>query len=301
MERYFHETIESWNDWGRVFQSIPAFEPLVREIFRREGLPCGQVEHLTPGTNAVFRAGAFVVKVFFPRESGLDPLPDFQNEAAVCGWLTRRSLPAPRLIARGVVEDKYRFHYLITEYFRGKEAGDWLSAASREEKRSFVRQLQALLEQLNRPADGLIPPIDLRKRAVENARLEKLPPALAREMRERAASLSLTPAVLVHGDLTGENLLVDETGRIVIIDCADACLAPAWYELGPLVFELFRCDPFLLKLLAGDGREAFAQRVLDAACLHDFGADLLREAAARAGRPPFSGLAEVRKFLLERV
>ena len=35
----FSETIQNWDDWGRVFQSIPAFTPLVREIFRREGLP----------------------------------------------------------------------------------------------------------------------------------------------------------------------------------------------------------------------------------------------------------------------
>lgn len=35
----FTETVENWKDWGRVFQSIPAFTPLAQEICRREGLP----------------------------------------------------------------------------------------------------------------------------------------------------------------------------------------------------------------------------------------------------------------------
>lgn len=35
----FTETVENWKDWGRVFQSIPAFTPLAEEICRREGLP----------------------------------------------------------------------------------------------------------------------------------------------------------------------------------------------------------------------------------------------------------------------
>ena len=34
----FADTIENWQDWGRVFQSIPAFTPLAKEICRREGL-----------------------------------------------------------------------------------------------------------------------------------------------------------------------------------------------------------------------------------------------------------------------
>ena len=56
-----------------MYQSIPAFAPLIQEIFRREDLPFSPLSPLTPGTNAVFRSGELVVKVFFPKESGLDP------------------------------------------------------------------------------------------------------------------------------------------------------------------------------------------------------------------------------------
>ncbi len=37
---------------------------------------------LTPGTNGVFRCGDLVLKIFFPKESGLDPAVDFHRELA---------------------------------------------------------------------------------------------------------------------------------------------------------------------------------------------------------------------------
>lgn len=293
----FSETIQNWDDWGRVFQSIPAFTPLVKEICRREGLPFAPLQNLTPGTNGVFRCGGLVVKVFFPRESGLDPEPDFRNEAAVCGHLTKLGVPVPKLLAQGLVRDKYDFYYLVTQFCPGREAGDWLPTASPRERESFSRQLKELLALVNRPAPGLIPPVDLRRRGTENPRLAHVAPGLAEELRARARTVDLAGPVLVHGDLTGENVLVDETGRPVLIDWADACLAPAWYELPPLALGLFRRDPLLLKPWAGEGREAFVQGVLDGLAIHDFGPDILREAAEQAGRPPFASLREVERFL----
>ncbi len=300
-EHFFHETVENWSDWGRVFQSIPAFEDLVREICRRENLPFSPMRNLTPGTNGVFRVGNAVAKIFFPKESGLDPLPDFQNEAAVCGWLTKQGVPTPRLLAKGSIQDKYEFHYLFTEYSPGLEAGNWLSTAPPLEQRRFVRRLRKLLSQLNRPVGNLIPEIDLLERAVSNPRLDGLPSTLRESMKRRAQSADLSHKVLVHGDLTGENLLVDREGGLTVIDCADACLAPAWYELGPIVFELFQCSPLLLREFAGKERDRFLEEVLDAVSLHDFGADLLREAAKRAGIPIFRDLDSVRNFLQNRM
>ncbi len=300
-EPLFRERIKNWDDWGAVFQSIPAFEGLVKKIYLREGLPFFPLEHLTPGTNAVFQVGNTVAKVFFPKESGLDPSSDFHNEAAVCARLTAERIPSPRLLAQGMIRDAYDFYYIITEYSPGKEAGDWLASASPAEKRAFARRLRELLARLNQPAEGLIPPIDLLRRAVENPRLSKLSPALREEMRRRAEGLDLSQRVLVHGDLTGENLLIGEDGELQVIDCADACLAPAWYELGPIVFELFRCDPILLRTFAGPDWNKFTELALDAVSVHDFGADLLLETARRENLPPFTSLRDVKAFLLERL
>ena len=294
----FQETIANWEDWGRVYQSIPAFTPLALEICRREGLAFAPLSPLTPGTNAVFRVGGAVVKIFFPAESGLDPEPDFQAETAVSRWLGERGVPTPRVLAAGLLADRYDFRYLVTEFAEGQEAGAYLAAASPWEKRAFAGKLRALLDRLNQPARGLLPAVDLRRRAVENPRLGKLPPSLAEDLRRRASGLALVPQVLVHGDLTGENLLIQAGGELVILDCADACLAPAWYELGPIVFELFHADPAPLRALAGEeSPAAFVERTLDSVCLHDFGADLLRTTWEREGLPPFQSLTAAREFL----
>ncbi len=291
--RFFTETVENWKDWGRVFQSAFAFTDLVRAVCEKEALPFAPLKNMTPGTNGVFRVGDMVAKIFFPRESGLDPLPDFQNEAVVYGRMEEMGIPVPKVIAKGFIEDEYRFYYIFTEYCPGMEAGKWLRAASAENKVEFARNLRAILRKLNRPVQGLIAQVDLLKRAVENPRLEKLPAGLREEMVCRAKRLDLSDRVLVHGDLTGENILVNEAGELTVIDCADARLAPAWYEYGPIVFDLFRCDPVLLRGFAGEDREGFIQKTLDAVCIHDFGADLLE------GR--FASLKEAQDFLRGRL
>lgn len=291
--RFFTETVENWEDWGRVFQSTAAFTDLVRAICEREGLAFAPLGNLTPGTNGVFRVGDMVAKIFFPKESGQDPVPDFQNETAVCGRLEELGIPVPKVLAKGFIDDKYRFYYIFTEYCPGAEAGEWLRAASAEEKVRFAQSLREILGKLNRPAQGLIAPVDLLKRAVESPRLAKLPASLRKEMVRRAQGLDLSDRVMVHGDLTGENILVDAGGDLTVIDCADACLAPAWYEYGPIVFELFRCDPVLLQGFAVEDREEFVQRTLDAVCVHSFGADLLGER--------FESLKEAEAFLRARL
>lgn len=297
----FNEPIHNWSEWGAIFQSTEAFTPLAKEIFRREGLAFSGLENLTPGTNAVFRAGNYVVKIFAPRESGLEPQVDYANESAVCGALTRWEISTPRLIAHGKIQDTYLFYYLVTEYCPGEEAGQWLENASPSQLEDFIRQLKELLQTLHRPAEGLISPVNLLGRALGNPRLERLPVSLRNEMAERAARLDLTDTVLVHGDLTGENILIGADNQPIIIDCADSCLAPWWYELAPLVFELFHCRGDLLRLFADTDPEAFVEQIMDAVCIHDFGANILWDTAVREGVPCFSHLAEVREFLISRM
>lgn len=283
----FQKDITGWDSWGQVFCDVEAFTPLVREIYRREGMAVPEmVEGMTPGTNAVFHCGDTVVKVFAPVESGIDSVDDFGVENAMLGYLQRCGIPCSTPLVSGQIMDKYLFRYIIMAYLPGMEAGDILPGYSPEDKRAFGRQMRELCEKLNQPCEGLLPHIDLRERALHNPRLEQLPEDLREDLRKRTRALAWDEDVVVHGDLTGENVLVLADGTAAIIDTADAAMGPAYYELPPLVFELFRCDGDLVKGFLGEEQmDAFITSVLDGITLHDFGADIIREWSKRGGIP----------------
>ena len=60
----FNHNIKNIKDWAGIFQDKTAFAPLVKEIFRRHGLDFTGIDSCTPGSNAVFRSGGFIVKIF---------------------------------------------------------------------------------------------------------------------------------------------------------------------------------------------------------------------------------------------
>lgn len=264
--RLFRPVIASWADWGRCFQDRAAFTPLCMDILRREGLPPLPLTPLTPGTNAVFRSGGCVLKVFYPPQCGRDSTDDWLTEKAALQHAERVGVPVPRLLAAGAVQDRYLFRYLILQFCPGQEAGSLLPGLNATEKAAFAAAVKALLARFDRPPAVPLPRRDLAARALADRRLTRLSPGLAQDlyaMARQYAALPATPPpffapVLVHGDCTGENLLVSRengTFSLRLIDLADCCLAPAWYELPPVVFELFGGDPALVRayLESGDG------------------------------------------------
>lgn len=285
MSALFTECISGWQDWARVYTSVDAFEPVVRAIYQKEGLVQPErLEGLTPGTNAVFRCGDTVAKVYAPVEAGFDSARDFAVETVMLRFAREVGVPASGLVAAGEIRDAYLFRYLILGYVQGCEAGNALQGCAAEERRAFALRMRGITDRLHVAVPGLLPALDLRKRAVENERLNALPGPLRADMRRRAAGLVWAETVIVHGDLTGENVLVDVSGESVVIDFADSHDAPAYYELPPLVFELFRCDREMVRAYAGgEDMGAFAGWLMDGLALHDFGADIVREYAKREG------------------
>ena len=127
----FTEAVESWRDWGRVYQSIPAFTPLAKEIFRREGLPLAASVPSDPGNQRGVPQRGFGGENFLSQ--GVRPGPGgglFHRSSRPPGKPWPGESPRPPLEAQGQIADKYLFYYLITRYSPGKEAGDWLAQAS---------------------------------------------------------------------------------------------------------------------------------------------------------------------------
>lgn len=287
MTPLFTRVIDGWDAWSRVYCDVAAFEPLVRAIYAREGLSAPEaVENTTPGTNAVFRCGDTVIKLFAPEASGFDPAHDFAVESAMLRFAQKNSIPASDLLRIGRVEDAYTFRYLIMRFVEGEEAGNALQSLSVEDKRRFAASMRGLLDRLHQPERDLLPPVDLKARALDNFRLLTLPERLTRDIRARIKALCWTDEVLVHGDITGENVLLDTGGKPVLIDFADSVLAPVWYEWPALVFELFRSDRELTRAFIGNTPvPLFVNALLDGLALHDFGANIIAEYAAREALP----------------
>lgn len=283
LSQIFKYTISSWDDWGKLYQNLPAFTPLIHAIFEREKLEKPlKLSRLTPGTNAVFRADDLVVKIFTPPESGLDGSLDFATEKAAMQAATARGISCPQIIASGAISARYLWHYIVMEHLDANDAGNVLAGHNQQEAISFAARISELCRKLNEPFSGL-PEVDFLQRLRENERLNRLPAPLKESFLSTAASLDLSEKVLVHGDITAENILVDKN-EVYLIDFADSQLAPTYYELAPITFELFRSSRAFIDGFKQDmSIKDYAELLKKALAIHDFGADIITSFCSRFG------------------
>lgn len=273
----FTKTIENWSDWGKVFQSIPDFAPLVDEILRREKLQTAPLENLTPGTNAVFKAGEHVVKIFSPKESGLDGAADMESELFATDFANKHGVNSPKIIADGEIYDKYDFKYIVMSFERGVSFGDAVGSMSDAEKLALGRELRRITDRMNLPCERFnrSDPFD---RSFGSGRWEKFSERFKSERFERISTINCDETVFVHGDLNPDNILVDVDRSLTILDFADALVAPICYEHALVAPVLFRFDSALIRGFFGEyDPKLLANLILDGLLLHDFGGDVIAQ------------------------
>lgn len=294
----FTKTIESWSDWGKVFQSIPDFALLVDEILRREKLPSAPLENLTPGTNAVFKAGELVVKIFSPKESGLDGAADMESELFATKLANKHGVNSPKIVAVGEICDRYDFKYIVMSFERGVSFGDAVESMSDAEKVALGRELRRITDRMNLPCERFnrSDPFD---RSFGGGRWRKFSERFKSERFERISAINRDETVFVHGDLNPDNILVDG-GALTILDFADALVAPIYYEHALVASELFHFDKALIRGFFGEyGPKSLTNTILDGLLLHDFGGDVI---AQRVCSPnDVDCLDDLYQILLDRV
>jgi len=92
--------------------------------------------------------------------------------------------------------------------------------------------------------------------------------------------------VLVHGDITRDNLILSSNGKLTLIDFADCIVAPEYYELPAIIFELFLCDKELVcEFIGGGDKEKFLERLINGVAIHLFGGFVLKDYFNRIGMP----------------
>ena len=212
----FLHAIGGKDDWARLFQSIEAFRPLLERIFAEHGLPFAEVTNCTPGTNAVFRVGTYIVKIFAPPESGFSAGGEYETERFGLLRAGRTGARAPRLSAAGTIEDCYRFAYLVMEAVPGQELGDVSDCLSDTAKRRIGRELREFVAQMDTPCETFT---THRLRSPEaEARWESFPAVFRAEREVYLARAVCGETGYIHGDLTRDNILVTPEGKLCVID-----------------------------------------------------------------------------------
>jgi len=295
----FNEQINGKKDWERVFKSISAFLPLVEYIVKKEGLPAAEPEPLTPGTNFVVRVGGYVIKIFTPEESGYKQEFDFESEMFATRWANDLGVPSPKIIASGLIEDKYSFNYMITEHIEGIELTDVLKDMAEPEKLKISRRLRTATDKMNIPCVPFNKADPINDES-NNWSWEEYPQRFKAERLEYIHTRAFGEKVFVHGDLCSDNILLTPQGELYIIDFADAILAPIIYEHALVAIELFELDPVLLRGYFGDYTvDEMTEICLNGILIHGYGGEIL---PWHIGKPAeFQYLDDLKERLRERL
>lgn len=268
----FNAEINSWESWSKIFNSIKEFEPLIQHIFKIENLSdIKQISLLKPGTNAVFKIDDKVIKIFVPEEAGYYPDVEFSIEAYGLQFADKQGIPVPKLITSGVINDKYKFRYMIMDYIKGKVFDDIECEFTDEDKFKIGKHFAEIKIKLNIPCDKFCD-INIIERSLTNERWNKFPQSFNDERIRFLEGYKLQENVFVHGDINPDNVIFGDDGVMYLIDFADTCIAPSLYELAPLICEVFN---FEKPYLDGYG-ELCADDLFDSLLLHDFGGDIIK-------------------------
>ena len=272
------------SSWEHIYQSIDAFEMVVKAIFEKHGLAIDKIENLTPGTNAVFKVGDKVVKIFAPVESGFYDVDYFDIEIEAQKHVNSVNVASPKLLFRGVIEDKYTFRYIIMEFIKGQEAGEKLATFTDEQRHEFAVQIRNMTRKLNvRIQNKAIPVITQKLPSISHS-WDDYPMSFRDDKAAVIRDISLDNLVYVHGDLTAENMIIDDNGTACLIDFADSLIAPYYYEWMPLVFSLFKCDPIMMAAYFGDyHNDDFYDRLTRGVLFHEFGGPAVKELCKAKG------------------
>lgn len=274
MEYLFKKDIKDLESWGTIFQSIEGFKDLIKAIFVKHKLEgYDHISNLVPGSNAVFKVGEYVVKIFAPRESGLNLNDmDFSSEVDSLSKAIKIGIRTSKVIAVSEIADKYHFRYIIMEYIEGKGFSEGVNHYSREDKKLAVKELKEILNKLNTPPAESVNEIDVKQRIINNIKWNRYPKKLVEQVQTFVSQYIFSEFVHVHGDLTSDNVLVDRMNNIYVIDFADSTIAPKEYEYPPIIFDLFNFDKELItEFINGQKYQEFIDKLFGAILIHAFG------------------------------
>ena len=186
---------------------------------------------------------------------------------------SRIGIHIPHLICASFIQDKYLFRYIIMDYIDGKDAKDTLKNFTHSEKVEFVCQLKENLKRMNTKFVGKYPAFDVKERIFTNTRWNILSNKVVTQARKLVNNYDMQNQVYVHGDITGDNVMINEKRMLYLIDFADGRIAPKEYEFPPIVFDLFDFDMVMInEFIGGQDAKEFVEECFYGILMHEFGA-----------------------------
>ncbi|MCL2771857.1 MAG: phosphotransferase [Oscillospiraceae bacterium] len=276
-EYIFKSEISGKASWAKIYQSIEIWEPLINFILEKENLPVSKIENLSPGTNAVFKSGGYVVKIFSPIEADYGGEAEYKSESYALSFAQSHGVSVPKVIANGEIDDKYHFLYMIMKYIEGVEFNEASAKFTDDEKFAFAKRLREFTDLMNIPCEDFNG-IDAIRDPCRHKRWDEYSENFKKERLEYLNTHDFGEKVLVHGDLGNDNMLIDNAGNIYIIDFADSIVAPQSYEHAYLISVLFKFDKSYLQGYFGEYKASeLVDICFDGILIHDFGGWIVEE------------------------
>lgn len=269
MKYLFNHSLENYQDWVNIYQSIEAFKPLIKHIYQTSQLT---INHLTPGTNAVFKVNDTVLKIFAPTSTHINHNDDFKTEINNIKRAKSYGILTPSIIKQGIVVDRYHFEYIIFNYIEGLDACVYLNTYPKSRK-MFVEEFCKIYTQMQFPCQEKC---QLIIKTMHNHRLNQLSPTLKQEMIDYVHTLNFNQCYYLHGDLNGQNIRVNDH-QIYILDFADTIVAPIYYDYPVIIFDLlFNYKDLIHDFIQFIDTPNFTQQLFDGLCIHEYGADFIK-------------------------
>ncbi|WP_020501177.1 phosphotransferase family protein [Sciscionella marina] len=241
-------------DQSAPFVEESAADPALRRTLAAAGLPA--IGHFRPKAGWVSRV--WIGEEYVVRLNNNEQFRGaYRHEATVVNLLADSEVPHARLLAHGDGPDG---PWYISERLSGRTLYEAWPSADSHTRQSIIESLGAALRALHQVPvpEGLLPPwlaaalagkpwpafhppvVSAALQQVEAARrLPSHDPRLLAEVadwiQERLALFADDEPILVHGDLHGSNVIVDN-GRVTgLIDFAEALAQPADVELDTIL------------------------------------------------------------------
>jgi len=221
--------------WRVLRRDVSLQRPAFEAIAARHGLAAGELSFVDQGTHLVWATRRSVIKLFVPLWA-----EDATLETTLLEMVGGTALPVPQLEAQGELEG---WRYVVMSRVPGERLGvAWgaLDDRGRSRLAAHLGESMAALASLPR---GPLEDRAVTQDALLAERLDRVlqdqserggGEALELELRRFLSGLPpLVPAeeVVLHADLTDDNVLVSGDRVTGIIDFADAFVGPWTYEL----------------------------------------------------------------------